>query len=341
MNGLRMPSDNEIVVALEDKTIEELAEETNDLYVTMQHIGTIGLQVAAGAGQRLLIIKEKVGHGNWQSWAEENLNFSFRKANNMMNLAKKMGDENSLFSKTQIFADIGISKVWALLAAPEEVAEEVAKDPKTEDCTVAELKEEIKKTTEAYEQTKEKQIELQRSLRQAEMEKERLEKELQEAQSDVESEKYEEEIELLNKKLNDLKAEKSNLIKAAKAEAEEKAKKLAEKAVAEAEQKATEAIKNAEAEAQKTIEEKTAEAKRKATAEKEELEAEITKLKKEIAGNNSAEITAVKIHSKIMQENFNTCIQKIAEIENEEEKAKLKKYMTYVINQMQRLVDPA
>lgn len=43
-----------------------------------------------------------------------------------------------------------------------------------------------------------------------------------------------------------------------------------------------------------------------------------------------------------MQDNFNTCIQKIAEIENEEEKAKLKKYMTYVINQMQKLIsDPA
>lgn len=60
-----------------------------------------------------------------------------------MSLAKRCEEENSLFSKTQTFADLSISKVFALLAAPEEVAVEVVENNDISEMTVRELKEEI------------------------------------------------------------------------------------------------------------------------------------------------------------------------------------------------------
>lgn len=113
------------VIELSDKTTEELKTEANMLFSKMSVVANMGLMLMVETGQRLIILKERLGHGNWEPWAKENLNFSLRKANRMMRFAEKFEDENSVFFKSDNLTDIGISKVWALLTAPEEVAEEV------------------------------------------------------------------------------------------------------------------------------------------------------------------------------------------------------------------------
>lgn len=134
------------------KTNDELANEAQDLYVQAETIASVSVMMVAAAGQRLRIIKERLGHGNWLPWAKENLNFSERKMNLMMNLAEKIDDGESIFSNPQALSDIGISKVWALLAAPEEVAAEVIESGDAEDMTVRELQEQIKTLKEENEQ---------------------------------------------------------------------------------------------------------------------------------------------------------------------------------------------
>ena len=136
------------VIELSDKTTEELTAEANTLWNQMEAIGSIGIMMAAQAGRRLNVIKERLPHGEWESWAKNNLEFSLRKANRMMSLAEKMEDDSSLFANPTTLSDIGISKVWALLAAPEEIAEEVVNNPELPDMTVKELKEEIRRLKE-------------------------------------------------------------------------------------------------------------------------------------------------------------------------------------------------
>ena len=75
------------VINLSDKTTEELTAEANTLWNQMEAIGSIGIMMAAQAGRRLNVIKERLPHGEWESWAQNNLKFSLRKANNMMKLA--------------------------------------------------------------------------------------------------------------------------------------------------------------------------------------------------------------------------------------------------------------
>lgn len=136
------------VINLSDKTTEELTAEANTLWNQMEAIGSIGIMMAAQAGRRLNVIKERLPHGEWESWAQNNLKFSLRKANNMMKLAEKTEDENSFFANPQSLADIGITKVWALLSAPEDVAKEVVENPYAAEMTTREFKEEIRRLKE-------------------------------------------------------------------------------------------------------------------------------------------------------------------------------------------------
>ena len=141
----------ETITGLEDKTNGELGEEVNLLYHEAVTVGNIALTMMAQAGQRLLIVKERLPHGQFEEWCKENLEFSKRKAENMMKFARKCADENSLFSKTQTFADIGISRVWALLSAPEDIAAEVIGANDVADMTVRQLKDEIARLKEEKE----------------------------------------------------------------------------------------------------------------------------------------------------------------------------------------------
>lgn len=218
---------------IEDKTTEELAQEANTLWQQMEVIGNIGLMMTVQAGQRLQVIKSRLQHGEWEKWCENNLQFSKSKAEKMLKLAKKASDENSIFSKTETFTDLGISRVWALLSAPEEVAKEIVEDPESKDLTVRELQDKIRALTDEAKASKAKADEesgkagkLKTELKTAKDQVKALERQLESAESEKTAADDE-----LTKELERLREEKNTLTEKLR-HAEESAAKSENKALA-------------------------------------------------------------------------------------------------------------
>ena len=207
-----------VIKNIETMTPEQLRPEINALYHQTEAVGNIAVMMMAETGRMLIAVKEKVKHGEFETWCDENLDFSKSKAEKMMKLAEKTADENSIFSNPYTFTDLSISKVLTLIAAPEEVAAEVIESGDAEDMTVRELQEQVKTLKEENEQ---------------------ISAALDEARSKGVSEK---ELENLKKKLEYEKGQNTLLKEKNEKEIEkavEKAKKEAEKTVKEEVAKAT------------------------------------------------------------------------------------------------------
>ena len=330
------------ITSLQDRETEQLTIEVNTIYQQMEAIGNIGLQLAAEAGERLIEIKGRLAHGEFESWCKDNLTFSKRKAENMMRWSQKCKDENSIFSKTQTFTDLGISKVWALLAAPEEVAEEVLKEGAS-DMSVRELQDEIsrlkseKKTDDIFCDSDEKKT-AQEDARATEEEIEILKRQLEEARRESERKaeeensqstpEAEEEIEKLKKKLETAEA---NL---------QKTKEKLKTEKNNIEKKIEEAISQAKAEAQKEAEAKTSKSLEDITNKYEESQSVINKLQTALANSENKALAIFKVKSDLLQESFNSCLDSIEDVAAEDQdksdkmKAALKQIM---LNQIERL----
>lgn len=270
---------------LEDKSTEMLTIETNNLWQQMEAIGAVGMMLAAQAGERLNVIKKRIPHGQWEDWCKDNLKFSSRKATRLMNLATKISDENSMFSKTTTLADIEISKIYELLAAPEEVVKEVIENNNIEDITVRELREELKKSKEAL-KSRDYDVEaLQETIRKL----------------NVEKNNAADPVELEDLKLKLLKAE--DKLKKAQ-EAQKKAKEKAEERVQE---EITKGIEAAKEEARKEVSDNM-------DSLKTELETalmENRKLKQAMSNSNNKELAVFKVKSDQLQSDFNSCLESI------------------------------
>lgn len=325
------------ITSIQDRETEQLTIEVNTIYQQMEAIGNIGLQLAAEAGERLIEIKGRLAHGEFESWCKDNLTFSKRKAENMMRWSQKCKDENSIFSKTQTFTDLGISKVWALLAAPEDVAEEVIKEGAS-DMSVRELQDEIsrlkseKKTAQEYARASEEEqanleeeIEiLKRQLEEARRESERKAEE-ENSQSTPEAE---EEIEKLKKKLE---AAETNL---------QKTKEKLKTEKNSNEKKIEEAINQAKTEAQKEAEAKTNKSLEDITKKYEESQSVINKLQTALANSENKALAIFKVKSDLLQESFNSCLASIEDVaaEDQEKGEKMKAALKQIMsNQIERL----
>nr|DAE90694.1 MAG TPA: Protein of unknown function (DUF3102) [Caudoviricetes sp.] len=325
------------ITSLQDRETEQLTIEVNTIYQQMEAIGNIGLQLAAEAGERLIEIKGRLAHGEFESWCKDNLTFSKRKAENMMRWSQKCKDENSIFSKTQTFTDLGISKVWALLAAPEEVAEEVLKEGAS-DMSVRELQEEISRlklekekveglarATEEEQANLEEEIEvLKRQLEEARRESERKAEE-ENSQSTPEAE---EEIEKLKKKLETAEANLQKTKEKLKTEKNNSEKKIEE------------AIRQAKAEAQKEAEKKASESFADITKKYEESQNVINKLQTALANSENKALAIFKVKSDLLQESFNSCLASIEDVaaEDNEKGEKMKAALRQIMsNQIERL----
>ena len=325
------------ITSIQDRETEQLTIEVNTIYQQMEAIGNIGLQLAAEAGERLIEIKGRLAHGEFESWCKDNLTFSKRKAENMMRWSQKCKDENSIFSKTQTFTDLGISKVWTLLAAPEDVAEEVIKEGAS-DMSVRELQDEIsrlkseKKTAQEYARASEEEqanleeeIEiLKRQLEEARRESERKAEE-ENSQSTPEAE---EEIEKLKKKLE---AAETNL---------QKTKEKLKTEKNSNEKKIEEAINQAKTEAQKEAEAKTNKSLEDITKKYEESQSVINKLQTALANSENKALAIFKVKSDLLQESFNSCLASIEDVaaEDQEKGEKMKAALKQIMsNQIERL----
>lgn len=325
------------ITSIQDRETEQLTIEVNTIYQQMEAIGNIGLQLAAEAGERLIEIKGRLAHGEFESWCKDNLTFSKRKAENMMRWSQKCKDENSIFSKTQTFTDLGISKVWALLAAPEDVAEEVIKEGAS-DMSVRELQEEISRlklekekveglarATEEEQANLEEEIEiLKRQLEEARRESERKAEE-ENSQSTPEAE---EEIEKLKKKLETAEANLQKTKEKLKTEKNNSEKKIEE------------AISKAKAEAKKEAEKKESESFADITKKYEESQNVINKLQTALANSENKALAIFKVKSDLLQESFNSCLASIEDVaaEDQEKGDKMKAALRQIMsNQIERL----
>lgn len=266
-------------VSIENKSTEQLTAEINVRYKQAEALAGMSLQMLADAGRRLIEIKSRLGHGNFGDWCADNLEFSQSKANKMMNLAEKMDDENSLFSNSETFQNIGISRVWALLAAPEEVAAEVIETSEVESMTVRELKAEISRVKEEKEAAERKAKMIDQNNDDIREELASMQRKLADSVSEKEfaemQEAAQEQKEILTKELHE--------VKASSAEIQQKLDKAKEDLKkAKAKLKEAEAAKDEEV--SKAIESKTAEIEEKAKADANAAsEEEIRKAQEQIS----------------------------------------------------------
>lgn len=315
---------------LDEKSTEELTEKANTLYQQMQLIGAMGIQVAAQAGQCLTVIKERVGHGNWGDWCKQNLQFSERKAQNMMKLSAEMHGKNRIFANPQTFADIEISKVYELLSAPEEVQKAMIENPEAEEMNVREFKDEIRRLKEelAEERAKEKINESEEELTQAKKRIEELTKELNLHSSEKSEAEWQKELDSLKSEIEKetkRAAKAAEKLKAAQAEMERKAEAAAEEAVEKA---------------KKEVAEKFKEENKILIDSNRQAAEEIDRLQKRLENNTQPEIAGFKIHADQLQQSFNACMESAKRIESSdaEQAQKMRTALKTIMQKLQESI---
>lgn len=97
------------------------------------------LSAALEIGKKLIEAKSLVPHGRWTEWLEANVDYSDRKAQDLMHLYEEYG-KNGL---PPAIAGLDYTKAVALLALPDELREETAQKALDEDMSVRELQAEI------------------------------------------------------------------------------------------------------------------------------------------------------------------------------------------------------
>ena len=184
-----------------------------EIKIIEQNTARIVLENGIQIGQRLQEAKEKVGHGGFGDWCQENLNYSQDTAQKFMRLAKEYGDPDSVLANTAMSRNFSISNALSLLKLPEEDREKFAKEHPIEDMTNKALEDEIRKLKEEKATLEEEVTEVARDrseidgrLSEAEAEVQRLKGQLESAT--VDAGRIEELNEKLKKAKEKLKKEK-------------------------------------------------------------------------------------------------------------------------------------
>ena len=120
----------------------------SEIHIIEHNVAKTALEGAVEIGARLQEAKEKVGHGNFEQWCQENLNYSKRTAENFMKVAREYGGSTGLISKTQALADFSITKALSLLKVPEEEREAFLEEHDIEGMTTREMEEAIRAANE-------------------------------------------------------------------------------------------------------------------------------------------------------------------------------------------------
>lgn len=134
---------------VQERTLPVIASE---IKIIEQQTAKTVLENGIQIGIRLQEAKEQVGHGNFEEWCKENLNYTSRTARKFMQLATEYGDENGLISNRNISSDLSISKALTLLKVPEDDREEFVEEHDVDTMTVKELEEAVREAKEEAEQ---------------------------------------------------------------------------------------------------------------------------------------------------------------------------------------------
>lgn len=125
--------------------VDRLRTLVTEVHVIETQVRGIALSAAIEIGKRLMEAKGLVPHGRWREWLAANLDYSERRAQDLMRLAEQYGRGSIPESVTAL----EYSKAVALLGAPEEAREAMAARAVDEDMSVRALQAEVKRLKEA------------------------------------------------------------------------------------------------------------------------------------------------------------------------------------------------
>lgn len=132
------PADNAPHTSADADRLNTLATEIK--VITEQTRATV-ISAALAVGKRLIEAKSICPAGRWLEWLETAVEYSERKAQDMMRLYLEYGRDGSI---PDSIAALDYSKAVALLSAPAEAREALAEQAQAEDLSVRELQNEIK-----------------------------------------------------------------------------------------------------------------------------------------------------------------------------------------------------
>lgn len=110
-----------------------------EIQAITEHARVVLASAAIDIGKRLIEARGMLPEGRWYEWLERNVDYSVRQAQVMMQLAEQFGRGEL----PEAFQGLGISHMTALLAAPAEEREDLAKRVQDDGLSVRELKKEI------------------------------------------------------------------------------------------------------------------------------------------------------------------------------------------------------
>lgn len=120
----------------------------SEIHIIEHNVAKTALEGAVEIGARLQEAKEKIGHGNFKNWCQENLNYSQSTAERFMRLNAEYGGEDGLLSKSSTLQIFSITKALSLLKVPEEERETFIEEHDIEGMTTREMEEAIRAANE-------------------------------------------------------------------------------------------------------------------------------------------------------------------------------------------------
>lgn len=176
------------LAATEEERLVTLATEINTI---KQQTQSIMMTASIEIGRRLVEAKAAVGHGGWEAWLKENVNYSQRTASNLIKVFQEYGTgQQKLFGKeikSQALADLSYTQAVALLGIrdPDERAD-FLEEHDVAAMTTRELEQAIKERDAAKKEAaevREKYKEQDEEIRSLRTDGERMERERRELQN--------------------------------------------------------------------------------------------------------------------------------------------------------------
>lgn len=160
------------VVLLEEKTLQELADEGRVFFSRGDDCLKQGALYYVEGGRRLVEAKRRLKHGQWQEWLKANFSFSHDTAANFMKLAERFGGAN--YETFRNFKPAVLIKMLALPVGDEDafIEAQAAAGKPVEDLTAREVQKAVKEwKNAAYQQIKRAEKEAKQEERRAENKK--------------------------------------------------------------------------------------------------------------------------------------------------------------------------
>lgn len=154
------------LVTIDEQRMQVLAVEINTI---QENTKNMVLANACEIGKRLIEVKNGLPHGRFREWLQNNTTCSERSAQNMMALF----EEYAKNPNERALSTLSVSQAIALLAAPEEVRDELIESGEAADMSVRELQREIKRQREEIESSQLRIDELEQAVQDERAEKDK------------------------------------------------------------------------------------------------------------------------------------------------------------------------